>query len=861
MSNNKDKTKDLISIPVIKKSPAMKKKLRNKNEVISEAKGTISKLFPLFGFIEVNHPIKASIYFDAFCVEHGKVEKLSDLNFKIGQAVYVCAKKGRPDGQAKFRATKVWRMANHELFSRTHPPAKKKNINTTKMNKLVSNGKLSGISSSIISSQQDSDISDASLDRYHNDEKLSISTSTSISLSSHSVPEKTSYHRIKDKNSLPITSWDKLKKITNQNGRIHPEGENKACIRFGNPEEVVLTISDVVFDNNKRIKNLIWHIDDNQRVQFDAIEANFIVGSWIATKVWIGEAPESSLPNALKNEKYWQELVNKYASLFEVEYTLPNPLPESVNVHPRYAGKENWNEVQSTELSINCASPWDECEGWDSQDNTGLQVTFSDNGKFVSEYEEDYISSVEDEPDRSFFSNSKFQPTYSLQLESLNSQKIHRLDSENIQTRVEKHSEESFDSIKDHFDCHKLDHFSELSDSLKTEEISKNVLNLPHEGLKEEKFKASSDEPSLELFKTLLEDSNNSVHDAVSAFCSQLSFNEVEDKLQLAKFSNSIVQITEENKGLENIEELKSKGMNFCAKQCDTTLQEVVSPSVKNVVNATGHLKKIDKYCVWIKVKNTLVPVCWSHIYVNGRRVCGITKKLEDVLEENAVVHFAYMHTFAYNSEWVYVYSLWKGKKPKQISEPTVEEFLKELELKSRSFSVSCNSTYSTKKQDQIGYRDNSFDDQREDSSTKSSDVEAASHKIYSKKQKFGRVPDKDISDKTLACFNSTGAEKHEDHNKTKPDRACRNLYCEDSGSVTAQTPKLFLAEFKSKGIQTKIEGVPLCTCLHSQHQASVKKVVNVSIQTESCEAITDSTQTFSTGEIFYSRVYLDAVD
>ncbi|XP_076328931.1 uncharacterized protein LOC143235056 [Tachypleus tridentatus] len=816
MSNNKDET----SVPAIKKSLAMKKKLRSKKDVIFEAKGTISKLFPLYGFIEINHPIKALIYFDAFCVEDGKIEKLSELNLKIGQVMHVCAKKGRPDGQAKFRATKVWRMVNHEVYGHNCPLTKNKNIRTTKINKLVSNGKLPGISSNIISSQQDSDISYASLGRCYNNEKLTTSTSTSLSLSFHSVTKETSLIRIKDKHYLPVTSWDKLRKITNQSGRICPQGEKKACITFDNLEEVVWTINDVVFDNNERVKNLIWHFDDNQHVLFDAIENNLFSGSWIATKVWIGQAPKSSLPDALKNEKYWQELVNKYASLFEVEYSLPNSSLESVNGHPISTGKENCDEVQSNELSINS---WNECENWDSQDNTKLPVTSFDNGKILNEYE-DYVSSTEDESYKRFLSNSKFQPTCSLQLESLNSQKVHHkfqiTDKENIQTGIEMCSEKSFDSLRDHFDCLKLSNFSELSDSFKTGKINKNVLNfcpVESQGVKEETLKTYSDKRSLELFKTL-KDSSNDVHEAVSTIRSQWNFNEEEDKCKHARFSISFVKITDENKGVENIEELKTKEMN----SCNTTLQEGVLPSVKNVVNATGHLKKIEKYCIWIKVKNTLVPVYWTNIYLNGRRVCGITENLEDVLEESAVVHFAYMHTFAYNSEWIYVYSLWKGKKPKQISEPTVEEFLKELELKHRSFSINRN-TYSTKKREHIGNGENLSNDHQDDSSNKCSHEEAATCSMSSKKQTFGR---------------------------------------EDFDSVTAQTPKLVKAELKSRGIQTQIgKEEPFCTCLHCQHRASVKKVIHTGIQTECCEVITDSTQTFSTGEIFYSRVYLDSVD
>lgn len=85
---------------------------------LKEIKGKIYRLFQVYGFITVKNPrLQASVYFDLQAFEHGKLESFTDGKLKIGQGVFLNARKGPDSCEAQYRASLVFRPESTEYFS------------------------------------------------------------------------------------------------------------------------------------------------------------------------------------------------------------------------------------------------------------------------------------------------------------------------------------------------------------------------------------------------------------------------------------------------------------------------------------------------------------------------------------------------------------------------------------------------------------------------------------------------------------------------------------------------------------------------------------------------------------------------
>lgn len=84
---------------------------------LHNAKGKVYRIFNVYGFISVTHPIQTSVYFDVQAFENGEHSNLPASGLQIGDGVVIDAKAGPKECEAKFRASRVVRTKNATALS------------------------------------------------------------------------------------------------------------------------------------------------------------------------------------------------------------------------------------------------------------------------------------------------------------------------------------------------------------------------------------------------------------------------------------------------------------------------------------------------------------------------------------------------------------------------------------------------------------------------------------------------------------------------------------------------------------------------------------------------------------------------
>ncbi|KAH9360883.1 hypothetical protein HPB48_008159 [Haemaphysalis longicornis] len=74
---------------------------------LTDATGIVYRLFTLYGFISIESPIKASVYFDVQSLENAQHSSLLLSGLRVGDSVVFDARLGPKGCKAKFRATRV----------------------------------------------------------------------------------------------------------------------------------------------------------------------------------------------------------------------------------------------------------------------------------------------------------------------------------------------------------------------------------------------------------------------------------------------------------------------------------------------------------------------------------------------------------------------------------------------------------------------------------------------------------------------------------------------------------------------------------------------------------------------------------
>ncbi|XP_077544754.1 uncharacterized protein LOC144157908 [Haemaphysalis longicornis] len=84
---------------------------------LTDVKGTVYRIFSLYGFISIEKPVKTSIYFDVKSFENAEHTSLPSSGLKVGESVICDAKMGPKDCEARFRAIHVTRADKNKLSS------------------------------------------------------------------------------------------------------------------------------------------------------------------------------------------------------------------------------------------------------------------------------------------------------------------------------------------------------------------------------------------------------------------------------------------------------------------------------------------------------------------------------------------------------------------------------------------------------------------------------------------------------------------------------------------------------------------------------------------------------------------------
>ncbi|KAH9360740.1 hypothetical protein HPB48_020219 [Haemaphysalis longicornis] len=69
---------------------------------LTEVRGTVHRMFHIYGFISVEQPIKTTVYFDVHSLENAKHTSLSSSGLKVGESVILDAKAEPKDSKAEF---------------------------------------------------------------------------------------------------------------------------------------------------------------------------------------------------------------------------------------------------------------------------------------------------------------------------------------------------------------------------------------------------------------------------------------------------------------------------------------------------------------------------------------------------------------------------------------------------------------------------------------------------------------------------------------------------------------------------------------------------------------------------------------
>ncbi|XP_070390558.1 uncharacterized protein [Dermacentor albipictus] len=91
------------------RSPADKKQLNMTDGPIElcNVTGAISKLLKLYGFVDLVHPLRASVSFDKILFKKNRHHDLTKLGLKLGNVVILDAVKCPPSHRAKYQATHI----------------------------------------------------------------------------------------------------------------------------------------------------------------------------------------------------------------------------------------------------------------------------------------------------------------------------------------------------------------------------------------------------------------------------------------------------------------------------------------------------------------------------------------------------------------------------------------------------------------------------------------------------------------------------------------------------------------------------------------------------------------------------------
>lgn len=587
------------------------------DKILNNVKGQIIALYKAYGFIKILETTNATVYFDINTFENGNETNLNNV-LKIEDIVIVTAKKTEGH-KAQYRAFKVWRK-KYLHSSLTHYKS----------------------SSSIASlSSQDSDKSEINngigiIDRLF---------LTYGFIKSLDRKKKIFFHRNKvvNCNERKLIDIFKNDDIVHFNAIPSKEKTTKEFIYEAtkvwttNIEKDYFNETENDYSSESSI-SINEHSDDNNDVNHIYNETGKIyfskVTDYIAKIVW-GNSEEaivlSEVPfydNGERNDLAWV-LDDGNKVNFDAEFQSDSNLWRTLLIWIGNKPQEYVKKKKSKFIEFK-ASSRNSSESKTSEDSYARKVKGSD---FLSDYKksaiEDNINSSKLIKNTGWFEdsfdiNNEEWPDWNYENESKNSNE--KFNTNHKMMELNYNSKESFSF---HNDTKKLENFSDIGKVIVSEMIF--------------------DENSQATLKDTSESGNT-----------KIAINNVESTSEKVGILES-----------EKTEQISNGTLN----------NEI---SVKTFKNIVGIVKYLTKEYAFISsdILTDDKPFFWEDAYYDGLCISENFSGLNEIFEEFEHLNFNYLSVMHENGKiWERITLVWKGIKPKCVTELTTEQFLELLNI------------------------------------------------------------------------------------------------------------------------------------------------------------------------------------
>ncbi|XP_054924646.1 uncharacterized protein [Dermacentor andersoni] len=310
--------------------------------------GTVSKLLMLYGFVDLVHPLRASVFFDKRFFEKNRHYDLTKSGLKLGDVVILDAVKSPPGHRAKYQATRIELLRK---MASTSSPAPNQAVcqpgSVSMTNRFP--GKIQAVNPShgfILFGEDNKECAYFSIDNIDKsllqpEKSLNdlFSVGDNVLFDAQPNPKPTSYAKWWGTNVNKVQSaelshandsgdeaflsdndiaellldqkeFSARRKLSGIQGSFFPNSKITGLVSVVQPNVMVLVPDTVAYCNGRKIKSFGEMLKDSAvsedlDVFVDAVEVER--DTWVATLMWTGERPkhppveqsESAFHNAL----------------------------------------------------------------------------------------------------------------------------------------------------------------------------------------------------------------------------------------------------------------------------------------------------------------------------------------------------------------------------------------------------------------------------------------------------------------------------------------------------------------------------------------------------------------------------------
>ncbi|XP_065280991.1 uncharacterized protein [Dermacentor albipictus] len=295
--------------------------------------GTVSKLLMLYGFVDLTHPLRASVFFDKRFFEKNRHHDLTKSGLKLGDVVVLDAVKSPRGHRAKYQATRIELL---QKMASTSSPAPNQAVcqpgSGSVTNRLP--GKIQAVNPShgfILFGEDNKECAYFSIDNIDKsllqpEKTLNdlFSVGDNVIFDAQPNPKPTSYAKwwgtnvnkvqsaelshandsgdeafLSDNDIAELlldeTEFSARRKLSGIQGSFFPNSKITGLVSVVEPNVMVLVPDTVAYCNGKKIRSFGEMLKDSAvsedlDVFVDAVEAERDM--WVATLMWTGERPE-----------------------------------------------------------------------------------------------------------------------------------------------------------------------------------------------------------------------------------------------------------------------------------------------------------------------------------------------------------------------------------------------------------------------------------------------------------------------------------------------------------------------------------------------------------------------------------------